>query len=230
VENARLLADVGRNAALLERQRLARDLHDSVSQALFSMTLHAGAAQRHLESAGIGPGTSAAREIERLRELTTGALAEMRALIFELRPGALAEEGLVAAVCKQAAALEARTGTSVRVDAPAERLELSPDVEEHLYRLVLEALNNALKHADADSVDVDLHLEDRHVETGHLVVAVRDTGRGFDPRQEHPGHLGLHTMRERASALGGRLDLTSAPGKGTTVVAQVPYVIRPTSG
>jgi len=139
--------------------------------------------------------------VERLRELTTGALAEMRALIFELRPGALAEEGLVAAVCKQAAALEARTGTTVRVEAPAERLDLAPDDEEHLYRLVLEALNNALKHADADSIDVDLRVEGEA-----LVVGVRDDGRGFDPAQERPGHLGLHTMRERAGALGARLD------------------------
>jgi signal transduction histidine kinase len=224
-QNASLFSATAQNATLLERQRLARELHDSVSQALFSMTLHARAAQRHLETAGLGPGEPAAREVERLRELTTGALAEMRALIFELRPGALAEEGLVAAVRKQAAALEARTGTTVRVEAPAERLELAPDVEEHLYRLVLEALNNALKHAEATVIEVDLHLED-----GRLVVAVRDDGRGFDPKQDHPGHLGLHTMRDRAGAVGGRLDLTSGPGKGTTVVAQVPYVIRPTSG
>jgi signal transduction histidine kinase len=149
----------------------------------------------------------------------------MRALIFELRPGALAEEGLVAAVCKQAAALEARTGTTVRVAAPAERVELAPDVEEHLYRLVLEALHNALKHADAEMIEVDLR-----VEGDALVVGVRDDGRGFDPGQEHPGHLGLHTMRDRADAVGGRFEVSSAPGAGTAVLARVPYVIRPRSG
>jgi signal transduction histidine kinase len=224
-QNASLFSATTQNATLLERQRLARELHDSVSQALFSMTLHAGAAQRHLEAAGLGAATPAAREVERLRELTTGALAEMRALIFELRPGALAEEGLVAAVRKQAAALEGRTGTAVRVEAPAERLELGRGVEEHLYRLVLEALNNALKHADADSVDVHLR-----VEGDHLLVGVRDDGRGFDPRQDHPGHLGLHTMRERAAAVGGHLEVTSAPGRGTSVLVRLPYVIRPRSG
>ncbi len=224
-QNASLFSATTQNATLLERQRLARELHDSVSQALFSMTLHARAAQRHLETAGLGAGEPAAREVERLRELTAGALAEMRALIFELRPGALAEEGLVAAVCKQAAALGARTATTIRVEAPAERLELAPDAEEHLYRLVLEALNNALKHADADTIEVDLR-----VEGDALVVGVRDDGRGFDPGQERPGHLGLHTMQERAGALGGRLDVTSAPGEGTTVLVRAPYVIRPRSG
>ena len=149
-QNASLFSATAQNATLLERQRLSRELHDSVSQALFSMTLHARAAQRHLETAGIGPGEPAGREVEKLRELTTGALAEMRALIFELRPGALAEEGLVAALGKQATALTARTGTRIHVQAGVDRLELAPAVEEHLYRLVLEALNNALKHADAD--------------------------------------------------------------------------------
>ena len=228
-QNANLFSATAQNATLLERQRLARELHDSVSQALFSMTLHARAAQRHLETAGIASDAAAAREVERLRELTTGALAEMRALIFELRPGALAEEGLVAAVCKQAAALEARSGTTMRVEAPGERLELAPDVEEHLYRLVLEALNNALKHADAETIDVSLQLG-AGSEGDALVVTVRDHGRGFDPGQEHPGHLGLHTMADRAAAVGGRLEIVSAPGRGTSVIVTVPYVIPPRSG
>ncbi len=224
-QNATLFTATTQNATLLERQRLARELHDSVSQALFSMTLHARAAQRHLETEGIGPAAPAAREVEKLRELTSGALAEMRALIFELRPGALAEEGLVSALGKQAAALAARTGTPVRVEAPRERLDLAPDVEEHLYRLVLEALNNALKHADAAAIDVELRVED-----DRLLVGVRDDGRGFDPGQEHPGHLGLHTMRERAAAVGGELEVTSAPDEGSAVLVTVPYVIRPRSG
>ena len=223
-QNAHLFSATTQNATLLERQRLARELHDSVSQALFSMTLHARAAQRHLENAN-ALDSPVAREIEQLRELTSGALAEMRALIFELRPGALAEEGLVAALTKQAAALAARTGTPVTVQAPPERLELAPDVEEHLYRLVLEALNNALKHADADSIGVDVRLGgDR------LLVGVRDDGRGFDRTQEHPGHLGLHTMHDRAAAVGGGLEVTSAPGEGTRIVVAVPYVIRPSEG
>jgi signal transduction histidine kinase len=224
-QNASLFSTSTQNATLLERQRLARELHDSVSQALFSMTLHARAAQRHLETAGVGTGAPAAREVEQLRELTAGALAEMRALIFELRPGALAEEGLVAALGKQAAALAARTGTAVRLTGPAERLELAPEVEEHLYRLALEAMNNALKHADADNVDVDLH-----VEGDTLHVGVRDDGRGFDPGEQHPGHLGLHTMTDRARAVGGQLSVRSAPGEGTSVAVRLPYVIRPTTG
>lgn len=221
-QNASLFSATAQNATLLERQRLARELHDSVSQALFSMTMHARAAQRHLE----GGGTAAAEhEIERLRELTAGALAEMRALIFELRPGALAEEGLVAALGKQAAALSARTDTSVSLQAGTGRIDLAPEVEEHLYRLVLEALNNAIKHADADHVEVEVQLDGQT-----LTIAVRDDGIGFHTDQEHPGHLGLHTMRDRASAIGGQVTVTSAPGAGTSVLVSVPYVIRPSSG
>ena len=145
-QNAALFGTAAQNATLLERQRLSRDLHDSVSQALFSMTLHARAAERHLEAAGAGS-SAAAGEVARLRELTAGALAEMRALIFELRPGALAEEGLAAALTKQAAAIAARAAVPVDVTTPEVRVPLDPDVEEHLYRLAMEALNNALRHA-----------------------------------------------------------------------------------
>jgi signal transduction histidine kinase len=133
VENARLLDDGRRNAALLERQRLARDLHDSVSQALFSMTLHARAAQLALAKLELSDDSPLGRSVGQLRELTQGALAEMRALMFELRPGALAEEGLVSAVTKQAAALSAREGLPVSVTGPAERLAAPAEVEEHLY-------------------------------------------------------------------------------------------------
>jgi signal transduction histidine kinase len=216
-QNAALFASAAQSATLLERQRLARDLHDSVSQALFSMTLHARAAERHLAAAGIGEDSPAAEQVARLRELTAGALAEMRALIFELRPGALAEEGLAAAVGKQASALAARTGVPVDVTAPAERIRLALDVEEHLYRLALEALNNAVKHAGAARLTVDLAESG-----GRLQLSVQDDGIGFDPAVARPGHLGLTTMRERAAAVGGRLAIDTAPGAGTRVEVTVP--------
>jgi signal transduction histidine kinase len=216
-QNAALFGAAAQSATLVERQRLARDLHDSVSQALFSMTLHAGAAERHLAAAGIGPDSPAAGQVARLRELTAGALAEMRALIFELRPGALAEEGLAAAVTKQAAALAARTGVPIDVTAPGRRVPLAPAAEEHLYRLAVEALNNALKHAGAGRLTVTLTDAG-----GTLTLQVEDDGAGFDPAVAHPGHLGLHTMRERAAAAGGRLVLDSAPGRGTRVSVAVP--------
>ena len=216
-QNAALFGAAAQSATLVERQRLARDLHDSVSQALFSMTMHAGAAERHLAAVGVPAGSPAADQVARLRELTAGALAEMRALIFELRPGALAEEGLAAAVAKQAAALSARTGVPIDVRTPTERVPLPVAAEEHLYRLVVEALNNALKHAEATRLSLRLAAGE-----GELRVLVTDDGRGFDPGLARPGHLGLRTMQERATAAGGRLLVDSAPGRGTRVEVVVP--------
>jgi signal transduction histidine kinase len=215
--NATLFTAAAQTAAVLERQRLARDLHDSVSQALFSMTLHARAAQRHLAAAGVTETEPAAVEVARLHELTQGALAEMRALIFELRPGALAEEGLAAALTKQAAALTAREQVPVVVHAPDNPVDLPPEVAEHLYRLTLEALHNALKHAQASQLDVTVRVEDHH-----LLVAVDDDGVGFDPSQPHPGHLGLHTMSDRARAIGAELRVKSHIGAGTRITVRVP--------
>ncbi|GIH69983.1 sensor histidine kinase [Sphaerimonospora thailandensis] len=219
IENATLLAEVRQNAALVERQRLARELHDSVSQALFSMTLHARAAELAMDKQGLGGNASLGRAVSQLRELTQGALAEMRALIFELRPGALAEEGLVSAVRKQAAAIAGREGLLIDVvDETGERPALDEAVEEHLYRIVLEALHNTVKHADAQRTTVTI------TRTGSsLTVSVRDDGRGFDPDAAFPGHMGLGTMRERATRIGAGLHITSTPGAGTsvTVTAQI---------
>ncbi|MGY1631493.1 histidine kinase [Geodermatophilus sp. SYSU D01186] len=216
VENARLLADGRRAAALLERQRLARDLHDSVSQALFSMTLHARTAQLAMARLGLPDDGPLGRTVGQLRELTQGALAEMRALIFELRPGALAEEGLVAAVTKQAAALGAREGLPILVSGPSERPVLAPETEEHLYRIVLEALHNTVKHARAGAAGVTVTADDG------LTVEVADDGVGFDPGTRRAGSLGLGTMRDRAAAIGADLVLDSAPGRGTRVTVRLP--------
>ena len=212
VRNSRLFRAAEQNASLMERQRLARDLHDSVSQALFSMTLHARTAQRHLTKAGLPADHPVAVEVEQLHGLTQAALAEMRALIFELRPGALEAEGLAQALTKQAAALAARELVPIEVHAPPERVRLEPLAEEHLYRLVLEALHNAIKHAEASRVDVRLSTE-----AGNLDITVVDDGRGFDPAVLRPGHLGMETMRDRAAAAGATLTVASEPGHGTRV-------------
>jgi signal transduction histidine kinase len=217
VQNATLFGAASQNATLLERQRLARELHDSVSQALFSMTLHARTAERHFAAAGLATDSPAAAEVAKLRELSAGALAEMRALIFELRPGALAEEGFAAALRKQAAAMAAREQIPVEVAAPAERVELAPAVEEHLYRLALEALHNALKHAGASRLRVTIT-----VEGSTMTVAVDDDGIGFDPAVPRPGHLGLQTMCDRAYAVGATMTIDSAPSAGTRVTVVVP--------
>ena len=223
VENSRLFGDAESHATLVERQRLARELHDSVSQALFSMTLHARTAERHLASRATDEHDPLALSIATLSELTRGALAEMRALIFELRPRALEEEGLLTALIRQAEAINARESLTVTVRGPRERLPLDARAEEHVYRLVLEAMNNSLKHSGARSCEVDVALD----ESGdRLAIRVHDDGRGFDPGSVPAGHLGQTTMRDRATAVGGRLEVRSAPGAGCTVTLTLP-VARP---
>ena len=200
-----------------ERQRIARDLHDSVSQSLFSMTLHARAAERALRQTGQRAFEMVGRELGQVRELSSSALAEMRALIFELRPRGLAEEGLVSALTKHAAAVSAREDLPIDVDGPAERLPISPDHEEHLYRLGQEALANLIKHAGAGQGTVKVTNDG--VAVG---LEVRDDGRGFDSRAAYTGHLGLQTMRSRASEMGAELHIESAPGHGTLVCVRLP--------
>ena len=221
VANTRLLDQAQRAAALEERARLARELHDSVSQALFSMTLHARAAEKALDrspAARTDPALAkAAGDIAALRELTSAALAEMRALIFEVRPDALAEAGLVTALTRQAAALTARSGITVTVTGPGERPPVPAAAEEQAYRVALEALHNAVKHSGARQASVTIANLGDTVE-----VAVADNGAGFDPTAIGPGHLGLRTMRERAAQVGATLDLQARPGDGTTVRLRIP--------
>jgi signal transduction histidine kinase len=194
--------------AAMERQRIARDLHDSVSQSLFSTTLHVRTAQRALELEELDPTGSVGEELSEIGQLTRGALAEMRALIFELRPGALAEE---------ASALSAREGLVIEVDGPGARLPVGPDVEEQLYRLGQEALANVVKHARASSATVRIAVKDDTV-----LVEVSDDGRGFDPAAVGREHFGLRSMRGRVADLGGRLEVTSKLGRGTLLRVEVP--------
>ena len=203
--------------AALERQRIARDLHDSVSQSLFSTTLHVRTAQRALELEKLDATGPVGEELSEIGQLTRGALAEMRALILELRPGALAEEGLVAALTKQAAALSAREGLTIDVDGPDAGLALELEVEEQLYRLGQEALANVVKHARASRAAVRIAADDDIV-----MIEVHDDGRGFDPAAVGPDHFGLRSMRGRVADLGGRLEITSTPGQGTVLRVEVP--------
>jgi PAS domain S-box-containing protein len=203
-----------------ERGRIARDLHDSVSQALFSMTLQARALQLAIQRECHDPHGPVGEGIANIRQLTEGALAEMRALIFELRPGALAEEGLVPALRKHVAAIEAKEGLTVTLSAPEEELSLEPSVEENLYRLAQEALSNVVKHARATSVHV--RIDCRGAGTSGIEMEISDDGIGFDTSLRHPGHLGLRTMSERAETLGAALEVISAPGRGTAVRVALP--------
>ncbi len=220
-ENARLAVA---EAVGKERLRFARELHDSVTQELFSMTLHARTTLKNLDRAGTLPDDPMRQQVKILSDLAQAALAEMRMLIFELRPGALAEEGLVSAVRKLAASVSAREEIAIDVDAPPDRLPLSTNAEEHLYRLVQEALNNVVKHAGARRAVVSMHV----VEGGaKLTVEIRDDGTGFDPTVAHPGHMGLETMAARAKELGGDYAVVTTRDEGTTVRIIVPLDAAP---
>ena len=205
-----LLHDREHLAALEERNRLARDLHDSVTQALYSVTLYAEAATRRLAG---GETSVAADHLRELRSMAHEALQEMRLLIFELRPPLLEQEGLVAALQSRLEAVEGRAGLETVFSAEVDE-RLPPAVEEGLYGIAREALNNVLKHAQARRVSVALRRA-----PGMIVLEVADDGAGFDGAGR--GGLGLAGMAERAERLGGRLTVSSAPGAGTTVRAEV---------
>ncbi len=200
-----------------ERQRIARDLHDSVSQTLFSLGLHAGIAKHEVTCVDLEIGSGLPAAIDEVAQLARGALLEMRASIFDLRGTALAEQGLVAALAAHGAALAVRHDVQVIVNGPSERLPLVPEVEELLFRIGKEAITNAVKHAGSSTVAVTVAVGDAMVG-----LLIRDEGVGFDPRRSYDGHLGLELMRSRAAEAGGSLVIDSARGAGTTLRAQVP--------
>jgi signal transduction histidine kinase len=214
IENARLHEHVRGLAAVEERQRLARELHDSVSQALYGIALGARTARTMLDR----DPSKAQEPLDYVLQLAEVGLAEMRALIFELRPDALETDGLVAALERRLAATRARHGVELVSDLCAEP-DASLDVKEALFRIAQEALNNTVKHASATRIELRLFQRD-----GLLTLELRDNGAGFDPAGQFPSHLGLRSMRERAAQLGGTLEIESAPAQGTRVVARLPMV------
>jgi signal transduction histidine kinase len=215
----------GAERAAEERQRIARDLHDSASQSLFATTLHLRIAERAL-APGANDGTGLVqKELDQVGQLTRGALAEMRAAIFALSPNAIAEAGLVAALAQHAAAVSAREEIAIAVQGPEERLPLAPEAEEQLYALVREALANTVKHAHATAAAIDVTATDQVV-----VIEVRDDGCGFTPACAGIGSFGLRSMHSRATQLGGRLTVTSAPNRGTVVHVEVPASAAPATG
>jgi len=218
VGNARLREQIEEAAATAERNRLARDLHDSVTQALFSATLVAETLPRVWER----DPAEASEGLAELRDLTYGALAEMRTLLLELRPSALLETGLDDLLVQLSQAITSRAELPVRTDvAPAP--PLPEDVQVAFYRVAQEALNNAIKHAEASELVVGLRVtppsdEREHGWEGRLVLRVSDDGRGFDTNHPPASHLGMGIMRERAEAIGANLSIESQAGRGTDVV------------
>ena len=210
IENARLRDEAEQNAVAGERSRLARDLHDSVTQSLFAATLKAEAVRRRWRPVS----AEARRHVEDMERLTRGALAEMRTLLLEMRPQALAESSLRALLEQLAAATEGRTAIEVELTVTGAR-QLPPDVTVTLYRIAQEALHNMEHHAGARSAWVMLDLSAPDV---RLVVG--DDGRGFDVASVPTERLGLRIMRERAEAAGVRLCVRSEDGDGTVVTAE----------
>ena len=214
LENARLFAEAQGKAALEERQRLARELHDSVSQALYGIALGSRTAGTLLDREA--PPERVAEWLEYVLSLAEAGMTEMRALIFELRPESLQSEGLIAALEQQAAALRARHEIPVHTTL-CEEPDLPLETKEALYRIAQEALHNTVKHARASRADLKLECDARGI-----VLEVSDDGAGFDSEEESfSGHLGLKSMRERVARLGGTLRVESAPEEGTIIRARI---------
>jgi len=209
VEHARLLAHTQREATLQERQRLARELHDSVTQSLYSMTLFAEAGRRLAEAGDL---EQVKTYLSRLGETLHQSLKEMRQLVYELRPSALEQEGLVGDLQLRCDAVweGARLQTHVLVE---EGWNLSASQEAQLYRIAVEAFNNTLKHAQATTVTVRIRAHAQAVE-----MEIADDGKGFNRDDvEGKGGIGLLSMRERAERLGGSLTILSTRGQGTRI-------------
>jgi two-component system nitrate/nitrite sensor histidine kinase NarX len=209
LENAQLRQQVKQAAVLEERSRLARELHDSVTQSLYSLTLLAEGWRR---LAGSGRLEDAAEPLAELGSIAQQALKEMRLLVHELRPPALEKQGLLGALHERLASVERRAGVDARLLAD-DVAELPGPAQEVLYRIAQEALNNALKHAAATTVMVHVRSNTERAE-----LEVVDNGQGFDPAtMDERGGIGLTSMQERAEQQGGSLVIESAPGHGTRV-------------
>jgi PAS domain S-box-containing protein len=212
IENARLYERAQIVAIDEERQRLARDLHDSVTQSLYSLTLLSNgwgtmAEQGRLENI-VGC-------FEQLGEVSQQALKEMRLLIHQLRPPILEEVGIIGALQQRLDVVEQRVHIETRLLTRGNVSDLPHDIEEQLFHIAQEALNNALRHAAATAIAIWVREEN-----GSVTLTVQDNGVGFDPTATTAG-MGLVTMRERAEAIGGQMTISVAPSQGTTVTISV---------
>lgn len=212
VENARLYSQAQKFAVVEERQRLARELHDSVSQALYGIGLGARTARSLVET----DREKAIEPLEYVLQLAEAGLAEMRALIFDLRPESLEEEGLISAVERHLHVMEMRHEIPVETEFGPEP-DAPVETKEAVYRIVREGLHNVMKHARATHVHLLLKSGEESID-----FRIEDDGTGFDPKGDFRGHMGLISMRERAEACGGWIKISSEPGKGSLVVGSVP--------
>jgi len=207
IRNTQLYEQAGELATVHERQRLARDLHDAVTQTLFSASIIADVLPRLWEK---NPADGQQR-LEELRQLTRGALAEMRMLLLELRPAALTEAALGDLLRQLTQAVSAKSRLPITLSVEGQPT-MPPDVQVALYRIAQEALNNMVKHARASQASMGLNCQ-----PGRVELVVSDDGSGFDPENVSPEHLGLGIMRERAEVSGARIEIDSQVGHGTKI-------------
>jgi nitrate/nitrite-specific signal transduction histidine kinase len=214
LETRRLRQTAEELAVLEERQRLARELHDSVTQSIYSLTLFARSGREAVEDGDITRLTPNLADIE---ETALHTLQEMRLLLYELRAPLLERAGLVQAIDSRLNLVERRTGLQVNYEVAPAQPELPKMIELELYRLAIEALNNIVKHAAARAVTIRLRAAN-----GRVHLDISDDGRGFDPRRP-AGGLGLTGMQERVDRLGGTLEIASTPGHGTKISIEVDF-------
>jgi signal transduction histidine kinase len=214
IEHIRLQYQAEQLAVLEERQRLARELHDSVTQALYSVTLYADAARMAFSAE---KWQALESNLQEVRNMSREAMYDMRLLVFELRPFMLETEGLVSALRARLAAVEGRSGLKTQVLVEEER-RLPIRVEEELYRIAQEGLNNVVRHAGATQVQIQLKYNENTV-----LLEMMDDGRGFAPEAvSQSGGFGLQGIKERVQQLGGTLKIESAPLKGTRLKIRIP--------
>lgn len=205
-------------AAADERSRLARELHDSVTQTLYSVNLHAEAAGMALDA---GNQDVVAQSLQKLQAMTHQAMMDLRMLIFELHPPILKDEGLAAAIRARLATVETRAGLQTELQVEGEdRLPLA--LAQELFWIAVEAFNNVLKHANARRIEVNLSFAG-----GRVLLSITDDGQGFDPQAaRNQSGMGLRSIAGRVEHIGGQLELNTAPGQGTTVCVEAQLTVE----
>ncbi len=214
-DNAKLAEQARFSAVTEERQRLARELHDAVSQQLFAISMTATAAGRTIDQ----DIDKTKRQIALIEEMSSVAQSEMRALLLHLRPVHLKGKSLAEGLEELIQELQAKVPIDIRFDMDRQ-MRLNKGVEDQLFRIVQEALSNILRHSKASRTDIRLYIDQDVVK-----LLIRDNGIGFDIQEKKHASYGIETMQERVNEIGGSMQIVSAPGKGTKLDIRVPMVI-----
>lgn len=214
--NAELAEKVRFSAVTEERQRLARELHDAVSQQLFAISMTATALRRTMDK----DFAKAQRQVELIEEMSSVAQSEMRALLLHLRPVHLEGKRLAQGMYELVQELRAKVPIEIQLEMD-EEIELPRGIEDHLFRIVQEALSNTLRHSRADKLELRLMRRQEYVR-----LFIRDNGIGFDMEVKKSASYGIVSMQERVNEIGGSINIVSAPGKGTRIDIRVPILIE----